>query len=1081
MRTLTYSPSINIIRDLGKELNYVVTPNANRIFSKISSNYRKGSRSFNIVGSYGTGKSAFVLAFEQTLLNRSNHFNTKFQLNNKDNVELVNVIGENKSISSTFAHIFGIEKENYSTSDIVKAIDRFYKKNEQKALVIVIDEFGKFLEYAAKNNPEKELYFIQQLAEFVNDTSKEILLFTVLHKNFNAYSLELSKSQIDDWNKVKGRLVELNFNEPVEQLLFLASEKIEALNQEKANRDKIKIVHKTIMDSKLFPLRDYNTIPFSEKIFPFELLSASVLTLALQEYAQNERSLFSFLENDDELGIINFNKKSNPFYNLANVYDYLIFNFFSFLSTKYNPHLNQWNAIKHSLERAEMQLSQNIEDAFKLIKTIGLLNIFAHKGGKINADFIDNYGKHSLGIDNPSKIVDELVKYKILHFTKYDNRFKILQGTDLDFELAITEAGNFVERIKDVTLYLKKYFDFPVIIAKRVSYEKGTPRLFRFILSETPVCLKPANETDGYINLIFSKDLKISQLRDYSLECSQAILYGLFTKTDKIEDTLYEIEKINKVIERNADDKVAVYELKTILEHYKSLLNYYVLESIYSGSDQVKWYFNGSERKISSQKGLNSVLSDICDTVYFLTPVFRNEMVNKTKISGTISFARKKLFSKVLNEQSKPDFGLDEAKFPPEKTIFLSLIKSTGIYNYNNGHNILKKPSEHSFEKLWVACEKFFYEAVNEKKSAFEFIEFLKEKPFKLKQGLIDFWVPIFLIANKSNLAVFFKSKSTGQLTYIPEINEEVLDLINKSPKDYFIRKFEIDEKRLRIFNKYREILNQVEKTSFTNESFIETFKPFIIFYKNLSNYAKTTKRLSKEAIKFREAITKSIDPEEVFFTDFPNALGFTLKELEENEKIEAFTLAIKENIRELNAAYDLLVNEIEKFINIEIIGEDIAFPDNRQLLKKRYAKLKKHLLKPELKVFFNRIDTALDDRRSWINSLTQACIGKTLENISDSEINLLKDKLISNFNALDNFTEISEENVDLDKEEVIKLEVTSFLKGLSKKKIRISKSKLKKITNFEKSIKEQLKENDKNFNIALLTRLLQSEIDEES
>ncbi len=42
------------------------------------------------------------------------------------------------------------------------------------------------LEHAAKNNPERELYFMQKLAEFVNVPSRNILLFlTTLHQNFN--------------------------------------------------------------------------------------------------------------------------------------------------------------------------------------------------------------------------------------------------------------------------------------------------------------------------------------------------------------------------------------------------------------------------------------------------------------------------------------------------------------------------------------------------------------------------------------------------------------------------------------------------------------------------------------------------------------------------------------------------------------------------------------------------------------------------------------------------------------------------------------------------------------------------------
>ncbi len=51
-----------------------------------------------------------------------------------------------------------------------------------------------------------------------------IVLFTTVHQNFDAYALALSQSQKQEWTKVKGRFREITFNEPVEQLLFLASE-----------------------------------------------------------------------------------------------------------------------------------------------------------------------------------------------------------------------------------------------------------------------------------------------------------------------------------------------------------------------------------------------------------------------------------------------------------------------------------------------------------------------------------------------------------------------------------------------------------------------------------------------------------------------------------------------------------------------------------------------------------------------------------------------------------------------------------------------------------------------------------------
>src|SRR5690606_13218044 len=101
-------------------------------------------------------------------------------------------------------------------------------KKKGEFVLLVIDEFGKVLEHAANHNPEKELYFLQQLAEFVNHPKRDnVLLITTLHQNFGSYSKKLNEQQRNEWEKVKGRLKEIVFSEPVEQLLHLAAEQIE--------------------------------------------------------------------------------------------------------------------------------------------------------------------------------------------------------------------------------------------------------------------------------------------------------------------------------------------------------------------------------------------------------------------------------------------------------------------------------------------------------------------------------------------------------------------------------------------------------------------------------------------------------------------------------------------------------------------------------------------------------------------------------------------------------------------------------------------------------------------------------------
>ena len=61
------SISTNIVRDSGKDLDYVVTPNTKEIFDRIFLRDVGANRSFNLIGNYGTGKSTFLWALEKNL------------------------------------------------------------------------------------------------------------------------------------------------------------------------------------------------------------------------------------------------------------------------------------------------------------------------------------------------------------------------------------------------------------------------------------------------------------------------------------------------------------------------------------------------------------------------------------------------------------------------------------------------------------------------------------------------------------------------------------------------------------------------------------------------------------------------------------------------------------------------------------------------------------------------------------------------------------------------------------------------------------------------------------------------------
>lgn len=72
---------------------------------------------------------------------------------------------------------------------------------------------------------------------------------------------------------------------------------------------------------------------------------------------------------------------------------------------------------------------------------------------------------------------------------------------------------------------------------------------------------------------------------------------------------------------------------------------------------QVEWFFNGEQQIIKSRKDFNKLLSTVCDVVYNETPIIRNELFNKQKISSAISLARVNLLDAMIEHWQEEDFG----------------------------------------------------------------------------------------------------------------------------------------------------------------------------------------------------------------------------------------------------------------------------------------------------------------------------------------------------------------------------------------------------------------------------------------
>ena len=663
---MKYTPSVNIAQTKFNEQSYIITQNARCVVGNIINSFNSGIHSFNVIGSYGTGKSSFILALEYSLKNSNYGLTDNVgQFNNFNDFEFIKIVGDYASITTVISeHI----PKQYVNKNIFESLLAYYNDilAQGKFLFIVVDEFGKILEYAAKNNPEKELYALQKVAEFVNDGDKNIILLTTLHQNFSSYAKSLSESQRNEWIKVKGRFGEIVFNEPVEQLLHLAAARLEARSKKMLNR-RFKKLFDIAKESKFIsPTFDYE---IAERLYPIDMFAAQALALSIQRYGQNERTLFSFLEAQGVGSLKEFDEHPIKTYSLADVYDYATYTFYSYLS-EVNSDSSSWSAMRVALEKVEGLLDiEYISPASKLIKSIGLLNLFGGAGASMTKEMFETYAKHALGVENYKEVIALLERHQIIRFAIYKSQYVIFEGTDVNIEDELLQAAGRVPRSRDIVEKFNCNFNLPTEFANSVYYKKGTPRYFQYNISEHPTVLVPMNEIDGYINLVFnSEPSAIDNIKECSSNCKEAILFAYFKKTESIVGHLWEIDKL-EYVQVHIDDKdlVAHRELRSLMAYEKEQLNNCVINTLFSFNKDIVWIYNGKEIIIENKTHFNKMLSLICEEVYSQTPIFINEMVNKHKPSSAMSLARVKYFEKLLDESSVEDLGFEIEKFPPEK------------------------------------------------------------------------------------------------------------------------------------------------------------------------------------------------------------------------------------------------------------------------------------------------------------------------------------------------------------------------------------------------------------------------------
>ena len=525
--------SVHLERDFYTKENvldgYILTVTAREILSRVVSTLENEttSKAWSITGPYGSGKSAFAL-FAAKLLGDPKVSTTQQALNllkggdvslyerfistNGNGQSLsdfcpVLISGERAPLSIALLRglenglkTFGIPSNSSLLRKIRKLLKtavndtplqaseitylfesatRAIKKKDGQGLLLVIDELGKFLEYAAQYPAQGDVFVLQTLAEFATRSEQTPLLFlTILHQSFEQYANKLAKSQQEEWAKVQGRFEDIAFVEPTEQVLRLIGSAIERTSETKEERLSLP----TEFDLKPNQLTENEFGELLKNCLPLHPIVALVIDPIFRRFAQNERSLFAFLSSSEPYGLQDFlstqhgNGTRPPMFSIANLYDYLKINMGNRLYASRNG--KRWAEIESALDR----LPNPSPMPTQLIKTIGILNIIGEVIPNLKAS--EQLLRYALD-DNTEEFTSEfqialatLKEHSIAIYRRYNKAYALWKGSDIDIEAKLREAEMHIDSKGALTTDLFRYLPTRPLAARRHLFETGTLRYF---------------------------------------------------------------------------------------------------------------------------------------------------------------------------------------------------------------------------------------------------------------------------------------------------------------------------------------------------------------------------------------------------------------------------------------------------------------------------------------------------------------------------------------------------------------------------------------------------------------------------
>ena len=858
-------------------------------------------------------------------------------------------------------------------------------ENAHRPMIIIIDEFGKNLDYMAHHPEHGDIFIVQQLAE-----SKMIYLWVCLHQAFDEYVSGLSTVQRQEWSKVQGRFEDISFVESDQQMLYLIKK---ALRHEDIAYERIKKwayqVKKFIEETDLFN-KDNFDVDTIRDLYPLHPITAVALIELCRRYAQNDRTLLSFLCSGDKYALPAYLKATRideagdfPVVGLDYLYNY----FFNITSTTFinRAESQRWLEIQSKIE--EYEYASPYDQA--LLKSIGILNLLQGSLAiKASKEVASGIVSSSLGV-TPQLIeekIDQLQTNKVLLYREYANEYRLWEGSDFDVygEIRKKKVKLAIRSLDDV---LQRYLPLTPVIASRHAYETGTIRRFERRWLDVESLIKDITPAEGYDGLFLYCYGTFPKPQFIPVKCKDGrpLLIAYVPSKTNLTELALEVAAAQMVLDESPEiehDSVAKKELKFRIKVAKEQFAFRLNTLFIPDNDDVLWYAEGEQKSITSTKALSIELSSLCDNFYSSCPFIGNEMISYEKLSSAVSRARRELVEAMAEHENENQLGLKG--FGPEVAIYRSLLLDQGLHVEDDKTGLWKFTTEgkdKNLKKLWEKIDYYLTNSGQKGVSVADLMAKLKAPPFGMRSGPTPIYIVLYLLVNCDRIALFQEG------TYKPFFGAVELSLLlNRS--DLFVLKYIISSNvQRRVFQIYKNILNTAKIDSHSglrNTTMVSVVGPLINFIAKLPEYSKKTGDISANAQRVRSAIENSTEPIQLLFEDLPKAVGVLPEKIEDDDGKQELQGKLQAALQELNLAYPKLQQKIREYV-LELFKEK-DLDELYYILQKRIAPLVKICDDKELKAILQAFVRKYKTSEEWLKAIASRLVKKPVDKWRDDD-----------------------------------------------------------------------------------------------